>query len=818
MPIITPNTANTISVNFSPGQDIQRPATSSLSLFTFGDYQLQEPSPGFGIINLTGNTFSRRKRDNYQSLTNGSFNYSSIYNANLAKLNFQPEEPTTYAYFSSFYSKIAQSINNISQNFPYAILSNPDSIGNNIVSANYDMFQNLTTFLVDEFSLINQGNVFYKPGNVPYSLFNSYNTGFTLQISGAGVNDVYPINKYFYCGGTNQLFFVATGDIFSGATTINIPLYIRPTLQVMGEFKQTLPQLDYQLLYNGEFLVPNNTDNDSVLSSYTWTRNIDGFNPDIQGIGYTQFVNSILPDAKLVDERKTNIFIRTIIPENLLELDSEDKIFRKLTHVYADEFDEMKRYIDGLAYAHTVEYNNVNSVPNVYLSRLGRLLGIDLKDSFSEVDLFEYIAGDPEGTGSSFQDFNNDLWTRILVNLNFLYKKKGTRDAIMFMFKILGAPDCLINFNEFVYKVFAPNEINNPGGIGSPVSADGYPNINDNPTIFQGNGRGRGNGQLFVDFYNQSFRLQKTADNIKVYTGQTSISSSTESNTRDTINSKEVDIFLDPAQLIECDVKNWYTLGFGYWNWGSTGTCVAPYSAITFSGLTVPFEWSIDAATCAVLNPPNVTGMSISQYTDYLYATFVNPRNRKTYPSYDFTSFVYMNLKSIYINYMLWTNNQESNRLTFQAIDKLLTVIERGFNTFGKQFIPATTIANGPATLYRNTVFERQKYVYKPGINDGSEFKKVLPPEFDPVIITNNTVVLVNDIIKELLPTNNISISCPEPFHPIIQSNNFGVSLPPPIRPSFSTNVINIQVPPIYSLAEPVPREPETTIIAFPIQ
>ena len=522
---ITPNTANTISVNFSPGQDILRPATSSQSLFTFGDFQLEEPSPGFGIINLTAETFSRKKRDNYQSLTNGAFNYNKIYNANLAKLNFKPEQPTTYAYFSSFYGKVAQSINNIAQTFPYAILSNQAQFGHNVSGISYNMFDNVTKFFVDESSLINQANVFYKPGNTPYSLFNSYGTGFTIQVSGTGANDVYPINYYAYCGITQQLYFEVEGNIFSGvAPNYNYPIYIRPTLQVMGEFKQTLPQLDYQILYNDALLsVPNGIDSGFVLSTYTWTKNVDGFNPDLEGSGYNQFLNSILSDAEIVDEVKTNIFIRTIVPDNLLDLDSEDKIFKKLTHVYADEFDLMKKYIDGIAYAHTVEYNNTNSVPNVYLSRLARLLGIDLKDSFSEVDLFEYIAGDPEGSGSSFQDFNYDLWTRILVNLNFLYKKKGTRDAIMFMFKILGAPDCLINFNEFVYKVLTPNETNNPGGINSPVDSDGYPNINGNPTLFQGVGRGRGNGQLFVDYYNNSFKLQKTSDNTKVYTGETSV-------------------------------------------------------------------------------------------------------------------------------------------------------------------------------------------------------------------------------------------------------------------------------------------------------
>ncbi len=39
------------------------------------------------------------------------------------------------------------------------------------------------------------------------------------------------------------------------------------------------------------------------------------------------------------------------------------------------------------------------------------------------------------------------------------------------------------------------------------------------------------------------------------------------------------------------------------------------------------------------------------------------------------------------------------------------------------QLIPATSIFQGTGTEYRNTIFNRQKYVYKEGINAGSEFK-----------------------------------------------------------------------------------------------
>ena len=129
--------------------------------------------------------------------------------------------------------------------------------------------------------------------------------------------------------------------------------------------------------------------------------------------------------------------------------------------------------------------------------------------------------------------------------------------------------------------------------------------------------------------------------------------------------------------------------------------------------------------------------MTISEYVDYIYATFVNPRNRKVVHFYDYTTSVYPNLKRIYMNYMLWGGGFENNRLVMKELEGLLEIIEKGFMTIGSQFIPSTTIMNGPATVYRNTVFNRQKFVYKPGINDGSEFKKKLPPDFTPQIITN---------------------------------------------------------------------------------
>ena len=57
-----------------------------------------------------------------------------------------------------------------------------------------------------------------------------------------------------------------------------------------------------------------------------------------------------------------------MIPENFTDLDSENKAYRKLTTVYGEQFDSIKQYIDGRAYAHSVSYNGAESVPNKFLS------------------------------------------------------------------------------------------------------------------------------------------------------------------------------------------------------------------------------------------------------------------------------------------------------------------------------------------------------------------------------------------------------------------------------------------------------------------
>ena len=109
--------------------------------------------------------------------------------------------------------------------------------------------------------------------------------------------------------------------------------------------------------------------------------------------------------------------IRTMIPEQFIELDTDTQIYQKLISVYGEEFDTIKAYIDNLAFMHTVNYDRLESVPDKFMYKLSKLLAFDFHDSFSNADIFEYLLTEDED-GKTLQDYNLELWRKMLKNID----------------------------------------------------------------------------------------------------------------------------------------------------------------------------------------------------------------------------------------------------------------------------------------------------------------------------------------------------------------------------------------------------------------
>ncbi len=739
---------NTLSVRSVPGQDKLYQNTNTESIFTFGDFRIsRDLNPN--IVDGDPRSLSFDRLQSLTSLTSSNFNAGEAIGLTINDLNLDLSDPNSYSYFGSYYSKLANTINKIIDNFPYALLAYDGNVGEtNFITLSSTQLS-YTEITIISSALTNQGNIIFTSGNSynalssnTLTLYDNYDK-FEIQLSSTTLNTSpsYPILSYNFSAFSNyyHLNFKVSG-IFTANTTDAI--YIRPSKKRYFQYKRSLDNLQYQLLEVGKFSVPN-PENDKFFDKLIeWPRTIDGFAPDSYGTNFDNYLDEILKYATLTDQLKTNWMVRTIIPENYLELDSDGQIYNKFIQTYAEEFDKIKGYIDNLAFSHSINYTESETVSNKFIGRLTELLGWKQPINFTDTDFFEYL-GQEDDSNKTLEDYNLDLWRRILTNINWLYKRKGTREAIMFIFKVIGAPDCMVNFDEFVYKIQRNANISLtdqttsgwdgttafiPVPIGK-VNENGYINFDESFLAFQEGGPGRGNGQDYINQWQPEFDPIKTVDNVKVYTGDPNYYG-----TENLVNSKEVSIGLDPASAIECDVFDWYKLGFFY-----TGN----------TSVNLPSDYKLTNED--LVAPPEISGYTISEWLNFVYNNSIDVKNRKTYfdPHHNF---FYPNLRKIYLTYYYWNvtapSYEISSQVTFRKLEQFIRFVESKIFVYFEQIIPATTIFEGVSTIYRNTVFNRQKFVYPKGINDGSEFQTKLPAQFYNQI--NGAVVTssVNNIFK----------------------------------------------------------------------
>jgi hypothetical protein len=723
--------SNTLSVNSSPGQQKRYPSVGADSIFSFGDFKIQRNTE-LDILDNGAFSGGFSSFSTLNNLSGTNFDVISVLNTKSNELNPDTRNPNSYAYFSSYYTQVATAINNIVLNFPYAIYVYLGGTGNTVFNYSENSYNNTSTFSIPISGLTNQGGVIFASGassGNTYSIFDNYNN-FAIQIvSGASNSGIcYSINSFSYTSGySGYLNFSINGQLIDSGTTATttFPIYIRPSAEKYGQYKRSLSNLEYQLLFDGNLLVPDEDGYTLENVNIDWPRTVDGFNPDVYGTAYTYYTTTLLGYCEKIDQIKTDWMIRTMIPENYLELDTESEIYRNIISVYAEEFDQIKQYIDGLAFAHRVSYDGIENIPNKFLGKLSKLLGWNHVNLFNDADIFEYLSTEDD-SGKTLEDYNFELWRNILININWLYKKKGTRDALMFLFKLLGAPDCLVNINEFVYKI----QQSFGSSISSKINQDGYINYNSSEFIFQEGGNGRGNGDVYINQWKPEFDPIRQVDNLKIYTGDTSFG------TQNILNSKELIIELSPAAAIECDSLEWYQLKYL-----SAGT----------SNSSLPSYYNI--LTASTVMPDNITGMTVSEWLDYIYVKNIDVTKRKVIGRENNShNYVYPNLKKVYMTYYYWNSGQQSNRLNFRRLEKYLDLIEYDLSTFVEQLIPATTILEGVGKIYRNTLFNRQKFVYQTGINDGSEFQRRLPPDLNPVVSAVTVSMIRND-----LPVNDIN-------------------------------------------------------------
>ena len=691
---------------------------------------------------------------------------------NKLKLNIDKTNLSNYANYGSLKEKFRFTVNNIINKFPGGLFFDTFISGIsyfNILDYKYDSANDISTFktpitiISNPFFLNLNDNSNFESNEI--SNVTKRFLDYTLFYN----NINYGINEFtgFSNNNSSYLYFNINGNPFSGnASPQNIAekFLVKPNDIEYNKFYDSLNELERYFLnknsnpkYSFNFKIPQVNEDDElefVDYSFTFPLKLDNYNLDTESIIYIDLLENLFEVGDLYDEYKSNLIIRKFLPSSIIDFDNTNSFkSESIFKVYGKEIDDIKRFIDSLMYINSVSYDKVNNIPDVLIKNLARTLGWKAQNIINDKDLLSSVfnndkSGDTDIT-ASLAEVDIELWRRLSINTAWFLKSKGTRKAIETIFTFIGAPDCLINFDEHVYVVEAPINvipISTPQNLS--VDGDGFP-INprfDSKTYFQINGI-QDNGQKFIDIYRkQGFTVTKVVDNKKswVYYESASTHSSIDRNTnygindsRLIINTKELSINLDIAKAIECDIYNFnkeYNL---------------PVSSTGSTSPTYPKRES---------NNFDTTKLTFAEYVQEIYSKFINAQNRKVTDSA--LGSHYPSLAKLYYDYF---QNNDSNKRNYKDLYSYISNLDNIFDKFIEQFIPATTIYDEGVFSIRNTIFTPQKYTYKHGIDDGSEFESEIDPNFEDEIklvrIESELFNNYEDEIKIATIDGNVNVS-----------------------------------------------------------
>jgi len=140
------------------------------------------------------------------------------------------------------------------------------------------------------------------------------------------------------------------------------------------------------------------------------------------------------------------------LPEHIT-IDYENNDFMLFLNMVGQHFDILWTYINAIKSTKLLEEKQVNGINNDLVSHMLKSLGWDTKKAFQSDNLWEYAFGKTKDGytkyGMSLEEANNQVWRRILNNLPYLLKNKGTGRAMKAIMACYGVPQSMLTIMEF---------------------------------------------------------------------------------------------------------------------------------------------------------------------------------------------------------------------------------------------------------------------------------------------------------------------------------------------------------------------------------
>jgi len=138
------------------------------------------------------------------------------------------------------------------------------------------------------------------------------------------------------------------------------------------------------------------------------------------------------------------------------------QLLLSLAYVWAKYFDEIKLFTQAFSNLNWTDYDESDTVPDQFLQFLARQQGFNLPPLFVGSSIEQYInreniQGDISTNALSLQYIQNQIWKRILINLQDVVRSKGTIHSVKSFIRSVGIdPDNNFRIREFGGPTKAP--------------------------------------------------------------------------------------------------------------------------------------------------------------------------------------------------------------------------------------------------------------------------------------------------------------------------------------------------------------------------
>jgi hypothetical protein len=437
-------------------------------------------------VNRTFSTGTFSSPINLENLGIESIQQSSAIVENNFKVypNYDLSQVINLTLYGSLVKRMSAAITTIISYFPAGIestfISTTYTTGKTADNITYSSVYNITNFDLDISRLRNPFAIDFSNNatrnlelrEIPASPLRNMTTGYTNYSLFYKNNEYQVINLEPSSGLTQGILNLSVkGNPFSGNSFVFDDLLIRPNdYQVNKAFNEDLDEVENFLLnrnivpiYTAVFQVPNQTEDgsyfiDQALVNFPLYGN---WNLDIISPAFQSYLSNLNSISESFDSYRTNLISRFLTTGAFKEFDTDEQKMEKILQIYGRSFDEVNKFITSLSFMTSVNYTVKNDIPNQLLKNLAQTLGWSTNISPITNDQFlSSVFGQTKQEPSSFSglpnsqtpdELNYQFYRNIILNSAYLFKSKGTRKSIENLLKLIGAPDALIEFNEYVY-------------------------------------------------------------------------------------------------------------------------------------------------------------------------------------------------------------------------------------------------------------------------------------------------------------------------------------------------------------------------------